>query len=338
MLARGGPIGGRNKRIVHLIYPGIVFNNNDIIVPLACRSVGDSEGFRDTLSAALLFIFLFTHNSEGVAASPCEGAVGEAVSVQGLVEFNRAGQPTWQAVKQGEPFCVGDSVRAASRSRAAILLANQTLIRLDEDTAVTFSAIEPAEPSWLDLLKGAIHFLSRTRQSFKVKTPFVNAAIEGTEFVVRVTPKETGLWVYEGVVAFGNSQGTLTLRSGEAAVTEVGKAPVRRIAVDPLDAVQWALYYPPVIDYQAAVQATGPDRPAIEAALADFRRNDLGAAFARLDAVPETQRSAVFYILHAGLLLNVGRVDEAEPDIDKALALDPNNGSAYALSSVIALA
>jgi tetratricopeptide (TPR) repeat protein len=336
-LAWRGPIGGGGERIVRSSQPRTMFNNNDISIPLASWPAGGSERLRGTFSAALIFVFLFTYTSEGMAAVPCDPPVGEAVSVQGLVEFNRAGQLTWQTMTQGEPFCAGDSIRTASRSRAAILLTNQTLIRLDEDTSVTFTEIEPAEPSWLDLLKGGIHFLSRTRRSLKVKTPFVNAAIEGTEFVVRVTPRDSGLWVYEGVVVFENAQGSLTLRSGEAAVAEAGKAPARRLVVDPLEAVQWALYYPPVIDYSATTRATGPDQPAIEAALDAYRRNDLDAALTRLDAVPVKLRSSTYYTFHAGLLLSLGRVDQAQPDIDRALALDPADGTAYALRSIIAL-
>lgn len=293
--------------------------------------------FYNTLTAVWVLILLISYTAKAVAAPHCEPSVGEAVSVQGAVELNRAGQATWQTVTPREVFCAGDSVRTASRSRAAILLTNQTLIRLDEDTSITFSAIKPAESSWMDLLKGALHFLSRTRQSFRVKTPFVNAAIEGTEFMLRVTPQETALWVYEGVVAFENAQGRLTLHSSEAAVADAGKAPVRRIVVDPHDAVQWALYYPPVIDYGAIAAATGRDRSAIAAALADYRRDDLHAALARLDAVPRKRRSSTYYSFRAGLLLSVGRVDQAEQNIDRALALDPADGNAYALRSIIAL-
>jgi Tfp pilus assembly protein PilF len=73
--------------------------------------------------------------------------------------------------------------------------------------------------------------------------------------------------------------------------------------VHPRDAVQWSLYYPPVL--AAPPQAAG--------------------------AAPETQT-----LLHtAASLLSVGRVDEARDEIDKALAKDPNAGLAYALKAVI---
>ena len=53
--------------------------------------------------------------------------------------------------------------------------------------------------------------------------------------------------VFEGVVRAANDQGEVRLASGEAAVAAAGAAPVKRIVVRPRDAVQWALYYPPVL-------------------------------------------------------------------------------------------
>jgi tetratricopeptide (TPR) repeat protein len=270
-------------------------------------------------------------------APACEPRAGKAVSVQGEVEIRRAAQPHWTPLRLHEHLCAGDSVRLGSHSRAAVLLANRTLLRLDEATTITFSRVAPKAPSWLDLIKGAVHFISRTPRELQIKTPFVNAAIEGTEFVLRVEPKRTAIWVFEGRVAFGNAAGALGLASGEAAVAEAGKPPQPQLVVRPRDAVQWALYYPPLlIDYRIA-STPGPARKAMRGALEHYRRDELSAAFALLDAVPASQRSADYHTLRAGLLLTVGRVEAARSDIAKALGLDPNNSTAYALSSVIAV-
>ena len=182
-----------------------------------------------------------------------------------------------------------------------------------------------------------MHFISRTPRSLEVKTPFVNAAIEGTEFVLRVQPRESTITVFEGQVAFANSLGSLQLASGESAIAPSGKPPQKRIVVRPRDAVQWALYYPPLIDYRVASQFSAPTDLIIKRALESFRDNDLTAAFAYLDSVPENQRNADFFSLKAGILLTVGRVPEAQASIGRALTLDPRQASAYALQSVIAL-
>lgn len=86
-----------------------------------------------------------------------------------------------------------------------------------------------------------------------------NAGIQGTEFVVRVVPGEARIFVLEGEVLASNAAGHLRLTSGEAAVAEAGKAPRRLIVVKPRDAVQWALYYPPLIDYRESAYPAGPE-------------------------------------------------------------------------------
>ena len=53
----------------------------------------------------------------------------------------------------------------------------------------------------LSQIKGIAHFISRVPRSLKVNTPFVNAAIEGTEFVVAIGDQQTEVTVFEGETA-----------------------------------------------------------------------------------------------------------------------------------------
>ncbi|MCG8552443.1 MAG: FecR domain-containing protein, partial [Desulfobacterales bacterium] len=228
-------------------------------------------------------------------------------------------------------------MRVGKNSRAAILLPNETLLRLAEGTSLTFIKEKKDENAWLAMLEGIIHFISRTPRSLNIKTPFVNASIDGTEFVLKVESDQTEIWVFEGQVSAGNAQGSLVLAGGEAAVAQKGKAPVRKLAVKPRDAVQWALYYPPVIDYRLDNYTTGPDAPMLRKALASYKRGNLPGAFACLDNIPESSRTAQYHDLSASLLLTVGRINEARSNINQALLLDPNDGTAYALQSVIAV-
>ncbi len=286
--------------------------------------------------AALITLYGFSW-SNGLAVERCEPWVAQMVSVQGQVEAKRSGQQQWNPVRLNETFCAGDSVRVEALSRAAVQLRNETILRLDQGTTLSFSPIEPAEPSWLDLLKGAVHLISRTPHTLKIKTPIVNAAIEGTEFVVRVEPTEATVWVFKGQVLASNEAGSLTLVSDQAAVAKAGEAPMRRLVARPRDAVQWALYYPPIIDYRAATYAAGLGAETIRDALTRYRAGDLPGAVARLDDVPTDLRDARFFTLRAGILLSVGRVDEARADIEQVLRLDPINGTAFALQAMIAV-
>jgi tetratricopeptide (TPR) repeat protein len=179
-----------------------------------------------------------------VAAETCIRWIGKAVSVQGSVEVRRTGEAQWQSIRLNDVFCPGDTLRVQAKSRAAIILMNETTLRLDQNTSITFSKIEEEKTSVIDLITGMVHFFSRIRRSLKVSTPFVNGTVEGTEFLVSAQKDKTVLSVFEGQVIASNEKGSITLRSGQSAVAERDRAPLLSIGVRPRNAVQWTLYYP----------------------------------------------------------------------------------------------
>ncbi len=246
----------------------------------------------------------------------------------------RAGAPRAQAAGLDDTICPGDRVRVGALGRAAVQLANEaeTPIRLDEGTTLIFPAPEPEKPFLLKLIEGVVHVLSRVPQALTIETPLVAAGVEGTEFVLGVTEARAELWVFEGRVRYSNPQGQLEVRSGEGALARPGQAPERRVVVKPREAVEWALYYPPLVDPRPESYP-----PALRATLAAYRANDLPAAFAALERVPARDRDGRYLLLRAGLLLSVGRVAKAEADLAEAERADPKSGGAAALRSVIAL-
>ena len=304
------------------------------------RNYAACGGGRTYQSVVCVILLICTWGLHGQshAAGTCESWVGKIVSLQGQVEVIRTGKARWQRVSLEETFCPGDRVRIEARSRAAIFMRNETVLRLEAGTTITFEESEPDKPSLLEILKGAVHFISRVPRTLKIKTPFVNAAIEGTELLVRVESTETAVWVFEGQVLVSNAVGSLRLLSGQGATAEAGKAPIRRLIIKSRDAVHWALYYPPIIDTKRLKMATDPGTKVIQDALARYRANELPDAIAALDTLPVTERDTQFYTLRAGLLLSVGGVDEARADIARALKLNPDDGIAHALQSIIALA
>jgi tetratricopeptide (TPR) repeat protein/predicted porin len=237
-------------------------------------------------------------------AGTCERTVARMVSVQGIVQVKRAGETQWQRVKLNETYCPGDVIQVGERSRADVALINQPVLRLDQNTVITLGGVKEERTSIIALLQGAAHFFSRVTRGLEVQTAFVNAGVEGTEFFIRVEKDKTFLSVFEGKVLASNAEGSLAITGGQSAVAEAGKAPVARVVVHPRDAVQWALYYPPVV-YEHPV---------------GLKEND-----------PR------FYTSRASSLLQVGRVEEAKADLGKALELDPNNSTAFALQSIIAV-
>lgn len=199
-------------------------------------------------TASTFFSFVEKAN----AAKPCDLPLAQVVSVQGNVELRRGEQTFWQPATMNTKLCPGDSLRVRKRSRAALRLSNESMLRLDQKSFITFPETEADQgTSLLDFFSGALHIITRTPKPFKIRTPFVNAAVEGTEFFIGLDEKvnKTRIVLYEGQVSVRNAQGSLLLVDQEAAVVYQGQPPQREILVHPIDAVQWALYYPAVIGY-----------------------------------------------------------------------------------------
>jgi tetratricopeptide (TPR) repeat protein len=270
-------------------------------------------------------------------ADTCEKGVAKAVSVQGLVEVRRAGEAQWQQVKLNDAFCPGDVIRVQKRSRADIALSNQPVLHLDQNTIITIGGVKESKTSLIELIKGAVHFFSRVVRGLEVQTAFVNAGVEGTEFFMQVEEDKASLSVFEGKVVASNKEGSLSITGGQSAVAEAGKAPVARVVVRPRDAVQWALYYPPVVSYRPDEFQGEGWQGMVKKSLESYWKGDLTGAFAAIEGAPAEINDPRFFVYRASLLLTVGRVDEAGPDIDRALSLDSQNSNAFALQSIIAL-
>lgn len=248
---------------------------------------------------SILATFLFPCVS---GAETCAEWVGKVISVQGDVQALRDGDTQWRTASLNDTFCPGDTVRVQERSRADIMLANDAIFRLDQKTIITFSGPDREKTFLINLRNGIAHFFSRFRRSLKVSTPFVNATVEGTEFLVKVENDRTFMSVFEGKVDFANEKGSILLASGQSAVAAAGQAPAIQVVARPRDAVQWTLYYPPVFPVRPVEYQTGAD-----------------------------WKTRVSY------LLSVGRVDEAGAEIEEALKASPGNSDALAVQSVIAL-
>ena len=133
-----------------------------------------------------------------------------------------------------------------------------------------------------------------------------------------------------------NSAGRVRLQSGQQAIAKTGQAPQRSLVIRPRDAVAWALYYPPIIDFRSEAHAGG-DASRLRHALYLYRQGKLLEALARFDEIPAGYRDARYFNLRAAMLLSIGRVDEARSDIAQALRLQRTDATAMALQSVIAL-
>ncbi len=279
------------------------------------------------------------------AATECPEWAAKVVSIEGRVEALHAGDANWQAVNLNDTYCPDDRVRTLEHSRAAIQLQNETIIRLDQNTTVRFSGLDPQSPTLLQLIRGSAFFLSRFPRTLTIETPFVNAASGGTEFHIEVNEEDqtTTITVIEGQMNVTNEAGSTVVTAGQAAVAKAGQAPVLRVEVRARGAIQWALYYPPVLSLrdlrlEATEGLAETDwRGMVQRSIESYRAGDVAQAFAVLEGAPDDVSDSGFYTYRASLLLSVGRVDQARADIDKALSLAPRDALAFALQSVMAV-
>lgn len=264
------------------------------------------------------------------ATPPCPAVLARVVSVQGQVELRR-GDATWPAVQLDAALCAGDTLRVQAHSRAALRLNNETTLRLDQGTVLTLAPSDRTGPTLMEQLKGRLLVITRTPRPFHVRTPFVNANVQGTEFAVQVDGDSATVSVTEGVVVASNGSGSVEVKDGQAATARRGGG-APGIVVRPADAVNWTLHVPSVLDFNA-LRSDAALAPS--AALA--QRGQVDEALAALGPAPDGATAAPFRVYRAALLLQVGRLDEAGPEIDAALRLDPQRADALALRSVITL-
>lgn len=267
------------------------------------------------------------------AADPCPNRAGRVVALQGAVDLQHAGSRGWRPAELEQALCSGDLIRVGERSRAAIVLLDDGVIRIDENTTLRLAQVNRDAPSLIEAALGRLYFFSRRTRSLDVSTPFVNAAVEGTEFLVEVAGDRAQVVVYEGRVVAANDRGELSLQAGEAAQALAGRAPTSVLLAQPRNAVQWAVYYPPVLLADQGEAWPRALRPAAAAA----RQGDVGAAFAALEQVPADDRGGDFHALKASLLLSAGRTDAAKVEIETALARDAASARAEAVRAIVAV-
>ncbi len=274
----------------------------------------------------------------------CDNPVAHLVSVEGVIESRASDGGGWYPLALNAPICTNDIIRTGPNSRGGVLVeGSDTMLRLDQTT--TFQIItqpQKKKRTLVELFSGIMHFISRVRHSLEVRTPYVNAAIEGTEFTVMVASDETSVVLVEGTILASNDVGSLRMEGEQAITAKKGQAPQFNSRIQPEDAVQWTLYYQPILHGlidPAEVAAQDPIESIFHAALAALRRNDTVSAFASLRYIPPTGRTPRFHNYRAALFLLVGRVEEAQRELERSLRLRAdNNSAALALQAMIAVA
>lgn len=282
----------------------------------------------------VLFAPMCWAETDATAASCSEEKAARLVSLQGTLFYDPGAKGQWQPGQLEQILCEGSRIKIEANSRASLLLPNGITLRLAEGTVLTLNGIAPSQPTLLDLVKGFVHFISRTPKQLQITTPIANAGPEGTEFALRADDASVDLWVYEGAVRFFNTYGDIHLKAGEAGQTLLGQAPRAQIDLKPADAVNWALYYPPLLPYFEPDSAIAPD---LRAAIQQYRQGRVDVALAALERISQSHNSPEFLKVRAAIRLTAGQSQLALQDIQALRANNTNDAEASALESILAL-
>jgi tetratricopeptide (TPR) repeat protein len=244
------------------------------------------------------------------------------VNTENIVQTAIGGKG-WAAASADQNLAVGDRIRTRQRSRATLRLTDLYTMRLEQFTTVEIATglFDEGKPR-LDVGAGAAFIFSREKSGeIDIKTPAANGAMRGTQLFVQVAADGTSSFqVLEGQVELANEQGSLLLDSGEAGEATPGRAPKRTAVIEASNLLQWALYYPAVLDPDEAGM-TDDEKQTVAKSLAAYRAGDLLGALEALPANPPQGSGGRLY--HAAVMLGVGRLDEAEKVLKAVPAEDP---------------
>jgi len=237
-------------------------------------------------------------------------------SIEGRVEVNPGGNTQWRPAALGQPLRPGDRVRTREFSSVSIRWSDKSRVRLAELADVQ---IQPAagakQRASFSLFTGVLYFFNRERlTNARYGTRNASAAIRGTEFVLEAEDNRTILTVVEGEVDLSNEVDSLTLRTGEQGIAEPGLAPRKVPAIFVNNVIQWALYYPAILDIDE-LGLTLAERNRLAASMAAYKSGELLRALELLSA-PAAAESSPEKIYRAALLLAVGNVAQAQQVLD----------------------
>lgn len=213
-----------------------------------------------------LLILLISGNYNNVYSLTVDKPAGRIVSLSGSVTVKKGG-----ASSRARPFQnldPGDVITTGALSRAAILLRDESLIKLNENSQITIknvlSAMKPASTGSVgktELRQDAGEMWVRTKNrpgEMEIDTKSGSAAIRGTEFTLTSNENKTLLTLVDGQAELSNSLGSVLVAKNEQGEATPSTAPVKRtLTIEETDnAVQWIFYWPQNLKLKENIQDT----------------------------------------------------------------------------------
>jgi tetratricopeptide (TPR) repeat protein len=258
----------------------------------------------------LSFASVFTAAAQSTNSSANESYLIEAA---GKVECATVANTNWHTALVGTVLRPGDRVRTHEDSRAAIQLSDHSIIRLNERTALEILPPRRVEKKRFGLSRGSLFFFDREKPAdVEFDTPLAAGAIRGTEFLLQVEEADSALRLamIDGLVALQTSAGKISAGRGEDVRIAPGQPARKTALVNVNSAIQWALYYPAVLNPDDLSLKPG-EVNGLSEVLAEYRAGDLLAALAGWPT-NVSRLSSGAQTLYAALKLSIGEVAGAE--------------------------
>ena len=306
---------------------------------------------------SLLLIFsVFLFFVSDAFAVDVEKSAGRIISMSGAVTI-RSGSGSISA-KPFQELKEGDVVTTGSNSRAAILLRDESLIKLNSNSQITIkSVIQLTKPASTGgdktLLKqdsGEMWIRTKNRPGkLEVDTKSGSAAIRGTEFSIYADDNKTLLTLLDGSAELSNNHGTVLVAQNEQGEATPDSAPVKKsLTVEETEnAVQWIFYFPKNLgiekeiidsDLDSLIKAykENPDKAEPKTYLG-IKKLVSGNYEEALELFEEAEKispdSALNKVMKSRTLFVLHRQKEALSVIDEAIKLKPDWYLPYAEKS-----
>ncbi len=266
---------------------------------------------------AIVGIFAICSALMPVAEAQAAAAGAEIVLLIGKGDLRESAAADWSPALEKQQVQGGSFVRTQANSQMALLMANRTQIRLNQNSQLEIkSSVESSqwEGNAVKLNSGRAWSQARPQTAqgdsdkmpkLKMETPSATMSIRGTDWEVEVGPDgRTQLVVLSGLVSMENELGSIEVGHGEAAVAEQGKAPVKLILLNPASRVQWVSSWRP-----QPSRWVGKEDKRYAAVVGIIETGDYAAALQALQ--PMTSQDAVAAVLAADLLIFQGENEAA---------------------------
>ena len=183
----------------------------------------------------LVSMFCISGDSIGKSKKP----VGSVVSWMGDVLIYEKGASKSRTVMSMEPLFKGDTVVTGKRSKAKLLMKDDSIISIAPVTRLVikdyqFSEKKRKRVSLLKIISGTARgvinrFFSKKNSVFEIETPTAVVGVKGTDFIIKSDRKGTDVVTITGSVTAGSTDpsigGEVLIKSGQISSIKQGQAP-----------------------------------------------------------------------------------------------------------------